>query len=160
MLIHKAAPCVVRRTPHGPELLVFRHPLAGIQIPKGTVETGESPVDAALRELAEESGIAAARVLRKIGYHEIDVGAGAADTDPIERQAWHTFLMTTDEVLRDRWSHRACGSDVEATLVFEYFWLPIAEARRVTTSRYHASIDFVGSALMSERVHPPEGPKG
>lgn len=39
-------------------LLVFRHPLVGLQLPAGTVEPGESPVDAARREVAEETGVA------------------------------------------------------------------------------------------------------
>lgn len=143
-------------SPHGPALLVFRPPVAGIQIPKGSVEPGESPFDAALRELAEESGIAAARVLRKIGYHEISVGAGAAETGALELQAWHTFLIAADAEIRDTWSHRVSGSEVEEGLVFDYFWLPIPEARRVTTSRFHASIDFVSSALGSAPTHSTE----
>ena len=39
-------------------LLVFRHPVAGIQLPKGTVEQGESAVDGAVREVWEETGYA------------------------------------------------------------------------------------------------------
>ena len=39
-------------------LLVFHHPDdGGMQLPKGTVEPGESPEDAVRRELLEESGI-------------------------------------------------------------------------------------------------------
>ncbi|HUQ83223.1 MAG TPA: NUDIX domain-containing protein [Gemmatimonadaceae bacterium] len=148
-MIHKAAACVVRAAPHGPELLVFRHPVAGVQIPKGSVERGEDPESAALRELAEESGISAARVLRKIGYHEVEVGAGPAETGPLELQAWHTFLVAADEKLRDTWSHQVSGSEVEEGLVFEYFWVPIAEARRISALRFHASIEFVTIALAS-----------
>ena len=36
---------------------MFWHPLAGIQLPKGTVEPLGNPTDAARRELFEESGI-------------------------------------------------------------------------------------------------------
>lgn len=38
-------------------LLLLYHPYAGIQLPAGTVEEGESAVDAALREAQEESGL-------------------------------------------------------------------------------------------------------
>ncbi len=45
----------------GDRLLVFRHtrsPEADIQVPGGTVEAGEAPEAAALREAREESGLA------------------------------------------------------------------------------------------------------
>ena len=52
------------------QLLVFEHtayPEAGIQIPGGTIEVGEDPDDAALREAAEETGISGLRMVRKLG---------------------------------------------------------------------------------------------
>lgn len=39
------------------ELLVFQHPQAGVQLPAGTVEPGEAPEDAVLREVEEETGL-------------------------------------------------------------------------------------------------------
>ncbi|RLT27870.1 MAG: NUDIX domain-containing protein [Chloroflexi bacterium] len=41
------------------ELLVFRHanPLAGVQVPAGTVDPPESPLAAVMREVAEEAGL-------------------------------------------------------------------------------------------------------
>lgn len=39
------------------ELLLLYHPTAGIQLPAGTVEMGESPMAAALREAQEETGL-------------------------------------------------------------------------------------------------------
>jgi 8-oxo-dGTP pyrophosphatase MutT (NUDIX family) len=39
------------------ELLFLHHPNAGIQLPAGTVEAGESPQEAALREAQEETGL-------------------------------------------------------------------------------------------------------
>ncbi len=39
------------------EILAFEHPLAGLKIIKGTIEAEESPADAAIGKLREESGV-------------------------------------------------------------------------------------------------------
>lgn len=147
---HKAAACVVRTSARGPELLVFRHPLAGVQIPKGSIESGETAAAAAARELAEESGVLAGRVLRQVGCHQFEVGEDATDSGPSERQVWHTFLMAADAEQRDSWSQQASGSETEASLVFEFFWLPCADARTVVAPRYVPSIDFVATAIAAD----------
>ena len=49
-------------------LLVFRHPGDGnTQLPKGTIEPGESPEVAVRRELLEESGIDYQGALQPLG---------------------------------------------------------------------------------------------
>ena len=53
----KACPVVLLRTPGRIEILAFRHPIAGCQLVKGTIEAGETIQTAAERELLEESGI-------------------------------------------------------------------------------------------------------
>ena len=53
----KACPVVLRAVQNHLEILAFEHPLAGLQLIKGTIEAGEHPADAAVRELHEESGI-------------------------------------------------------------------------------------------------------
>ena len=57
MNIQKVVPVVLRVQNAETQILVFHHPLAGIQIVKGTVELNEMLEEAALRELFEESGI-------------------------------------------------------------------------------------------------------
>lgn len=61
--VDKVCPVVLRQGNEGTEILVFRHPLAGVQLVKGTREAGESIAQAALRELAEESGITSGAVI-------------------------------------------------------------------------------------------------
>ncbi|MBV9701908.1 MAG: NUDIX domain-containing protein, partial [Methylobacteriaceae bacterium] len=51
--IRKACPVVLRRRPRGLEILVFGHPTEATQLVKGTIEHGEAPASAALRELRE-----------------------------------------------------------------------------------------------------------
>jgi 8-oxo-dGTP pyrophosphatase MutT (NUDIX family) len=50
----------------GRELLVFRHPTAGVQLPAGTVEAGETPEAAVLREVREEAGLVETRIVRRL----------------------------------------------------------------------------------------------
>ncbi|HNY45867.1 MAG TPA: NUDIX domain-containing protein, partial [Casimicrobium sp.] len=54
--VEKACACVVQRG----RLLLFEHPTAGVEIPKGGIERGELAIDAAVRELREESGLSLA----------------------------------------------------------------------------------------------------
>lgn len=49
------------------KLLVFRHPHAGIQVPAGTVELGEEPESAVIREAREETSIFQVRMVKKVG---------------------------------------------------------------------------------------------
>ncbi len=66
MLPDKACPVVLSSVlPY--KILLFRHPLAGVQLVKGTIEKGETPSEAVLRELAEESGISDAVIGDDLG---------------------------------------------------------------------------------------------
>lgn len=61
----------VTRTHQGrPQLLVFTHRdylQAGLQVPAGTVEPGEAPEIAVVRETGEESGLEGLILFRKLG---------------------------------------------------------------------------------------------
>jgi 8-oxo-dGTP pyrophosphatase MutT (NUDIX family) len=66
----KVTALVVRAQPAGAEILLFQHPYAGIQIPAGTIEPGEAPAAAALREAFEETGLAAFAGVQPLGYRD------------------------------------------------------------------------------------------
>ena len=55
------------------QLLVFQHPLAGIQVPAGSVEGGEDPGAGALRETEEETGLKC-RMVAKFPPIKSDLG--------------------------------------------------------------------------------------
>ena len=52
------------------DLLLFEHPYAGIQIPAGTIEDGETPEAAALREAFEETGLTLLSIRQYLGSKE------------------------------------------------------------------------------------------
>jgi 8-oxo-dGTP pyrophosphatase MutT (NUDIX family) len=69
-IVEKVTAFITRESRAGPELLLFEHPYAGIQIPAGTVEEGEQPAEAALREAAEETGLTTFSICRYLGCQE------------------------------------------------------------------------------------------
>ena len=56
-IIQKVTAFIIRERRGVKELLVFKHPTAGIQIPAGTVEAGEDLEAAVKREVYEETGL-------------------------------------------------------------------------------------------------------
>ncbi len=75
-IAQKVTALIMRETRAGRQLLLFRHPNAGIQIPAGTMEEGEEPDAAALREGREESGLSALAVVRHLGTDEVTLPEG------------------------------------------------------------------------------------
>jgi 8-oxo-dGTP pyrophosphatase MutT (NUDIX family) len=69
-IIEKVTAFITRQSKNGDELLLFEHPYAGIQIPAGTVEDGETPEQAVLREAAEETGLTSLSIHRYLRYTE------------------------------------------------------------------------------------------
>ncbi len=108
-------------------MLVFDHPVAGTQLPKGTVERDEGLADAAVRELAEESGITDAAVISKLGEWTRVTGAGPVEDGLPQQHVWHVMLLERGSPLPERWQHRASGSAAEEALVFSFRWLPLGD---------------------------------
>lgn len=133
-VLHKAVACVVRGEPPHEELLVFDHPSAGTQIPKGTMEPGEEVVAAALRELLEESGVSDAEPVRLLGSWTRRLAAGRREPGVPARHDWHMVLLRPTRALPETWSHVAVGSPEEEGLVFAYRWVPVDAA---LASRLH-----------------------
>jgi 8-oxo-dGTP pyrophosphatase MutT (NUDIX family) len=106
---NKVCPVILRKKEGIQQILAFRHPLAGRQLMKGTLEPGERPAEAVLRELAEESGISQAVAVEKIG--ELDI-------HQVEEH-WHIFLCRPNVPLQDEWSFFTLDG---GGLTFEFFW--------------------------------------
>ena len=110
MAVDKACP-VVLRSRETLEILAFAHPLAGLQLVKGSVEPGEPSEDAAVRELFEEAGIQGT-VGRNLGVWRAEVTG--------HMWAFHECHVTHE--LPDTWVHFTQDDGGHA---FRFFWHPL-----------------------------------
>jgi 8-oxo-dGTP pyrophosphatase MutT (NUDIX family) len=148
-LVLKACACVIDRLGR---LLVFFHPGDGnMQLPKGTVEAGESPEDAVRRELLEESGIRYTGPLEPLGTLERECPAGVEGNKSSHPQLWHLFLMRAQSDLPEIFSHVAEGSPEEDGLVFEFRWLAVDDELTDFNTPYQEAIGRVRAAVAASR---------
>ena len=111
-MVDKVCPLVLRK--QNREILLFKHPLAGVQLVKGTVEPFDCDfLSAAKRELVEESGIELVNRTTYLGAWE----------SGFQEQRWH-FVLCECEVLPEHWVFHTQddgGHD------FEFFWHKVAK---------------------------------
>ncbi|MGF2948605.1 NUDIX hydrolase [Microbacterium alcoholitolerans] len=124
-LVRKVVGYVVRNR----QLLVFTHdaiPLevAGVQVPAGTIEQGEAPEAAVVREVLEETGLAA-RVTAALGVERYDVWPSKPETH--ER---HFFqLSPLEDSLLERWTAgEGVPSDGGEVQKWTCYWMPLEQA--------------------------------
>ncbi len=113
--VEKACAYITRSTG---ELLVFEGPgHEGLQIPKGTLERGESPQEALFREVMEESGLGTLNATR-----HISTDVWTRREAPPKRYVRHFFHATVHEP-RDRWTHTVTDGGDEHGSEFELYWV-------------------------------------
>jgi 8-oxo-dGTP pyrophosphatase MutT (NUDIX family) len=127
----KVCPVILRKHSDVWSILAFRHPRAGTQLIKGTLEAGERPEVGALRELAEESGIDHAVVVEKIGDLDMDEA----------EQRWHVFLCQPSAPLADEWDHFTTDGGGH---IFHFFWQPLDQEPDETWHPvFKAGLDYI-----------------
>ena len=112
-LSRKVLVYVLRDAPGGPELLVFdSHEEPGCEVPRGKAQIGESIVDAAHRELREESGLSASilEILGSVVWKN-------------ERQSFVLAAVHGEPL--DEFSHVVTGGDEDDGLTYAFHWLPV-----------------------------------
>lgn len=131
---------VIAYITRGQELLVFEHrdfPDAGVQVPAGTVDPVESLESAALREVEEESGLKFAGPEKFLGCFEWF----RRETNEIHLR--HVFHFQSAERLPETWSHTVSGGELDRGLVFNYFWLPIDQAKTLLSGDQGAYLHLI-----------------
>jgi len=102
--------------------LIFRHvafPAAGLKVPAGTIDDGESPVAAALREAQEETGLTRLCLVRALGERVWRLRDG--DRDEMHHRSF--FHLVHDGDTPPIWRH--CEVDPcegGGPYEFELFW--------------------------------------
>lgn len=105
--LHKVAAFVTRTVGENPQLLVIDHPTAGIQLPAGTVEEREEPVTAVFRELHEETGLTALRLVGKLAeFNQLSGDQRVMCQTARLRSAPHADAPLLDHIFRRGWTVR------------------------------------------------------
>ncbi|MEZ4676238.1 MAG: NUDIX domain-containing protein [Caldilineaceae bacterium] len=125
-MLPKVVAYITRDTSQDLALLVFRHPHhidVPIQVPQGTVEQGESVINALWRELLEETGRTNYTLVCQLAKEPF-----YADwrDEWQERNVYH--LMAPIDI-QDHWTHIVTDGGSDKGLCFEFFWLPLTEAK-------------------------------
>ncbi len=123
------------------QLLVFKHvdfPEAGIQIPGGTIESGETPEIAVMREASEETGLQGLVLEKYLGSDEYHV----LSTHPEEIHLRHFYHMLCAQDTADTWQHyENYPSDGSPDpILFEFYWLPLTDAAGKLNPYYTAKL--------------------
>ena len=121
-LIGKAYAYITRQAGADIEVLIFAHrdfPEAGWQLPGGTMDPGETPKQAVLREVWEEAGLADLDEIRLLGAEEYFL---------VEKQEWqhrHFFQLQRDHPIADSFSHVVSDGEEDKGLVYNYEWVKV-----------------------------------
>ena len=120
--------------------LILRQTKGHWGFPKGHPEAGETDVEAALRELSEETGIATCTIIP--GFRDIQHYSLEQNAVPIERELLLFVGETADE-----------KTVVQPGETEEIVWLPYEEAReRITYSESKGALDAAERFLRSLAV--------
>lgn len=108
------------------EVLVFNQPEfpeGGVQVPGGTVDPGESLIEALKREIYEETGF-----LLNDGWEKV---AQEIITHPVngDQQIENIYLLIINNQLPNQWQHLVSGDGEDNGILFNYYWLPLSKAK-------------------------------
>jgi len=100
------------------------HPEAGLQVPGGTVETDESPQEAVVREVLEETTLKVVMTPVLLGRDTFDMREYGINE---QQEAWF-YQMQVNQPTADSWLHEErFGANQEKIepIPFRLYWAPL-----------------------------------
>ncbi len=132
-MLKKVFAYILREVTSKKQILAFSHkdhPDVPLQVPGGTLEEGEDPLDGLKREVWEESGITDLQEVKKLG--EADIYNPEADEE------YHAyFYRCATSLEKDGWDHEVTGKGEDRGLRFSYQWLDPQEALLIHDYYFH-----------------------
>jgi 8-oxo-dGTP pyrophosphatase MutT (NUDIX family) len=118
-----------------------------VMVPGGGIHEGESAEDAVLRELAEESGVEAAVLVRKLGeaWGRSEPGNVPAGLEEHVQHAFHLRLNRLPPDEEWQWQEKSGGEVVEHRFAFR--WAPLDEAATILWPHQAMWIESVRTSL-------------
>ncbi len=117
-------------------MLAFKLKGAGeknpFHIPGGGIDNNETPLEAVVREIEEESGLAGLEPTRYIGKWIRE--------EPKQLAQRHYFLFEVPSTLPEQWDHIVTGSGEDAGVMYQFRWLLPHQALRLHRI-YHAYLN-------------------
>ncbi|MEH7365924.1 NUDIX hydrolase [Priestia megaterium] len=131
-IITKVMAYITRFNGHHTELLVYKHKdyrEAGVQVPAGTVEQGETIEEALYREVKEESGLmeflSVTKLTTYVYHHE-------GKSQYHER---HVFHLAVSEEVPEHCEHEVNSEGEYTGLIFSYYWVPIQAVPKLAVNQ-------------------------
>jgi 8-oxo-dGTP pyrophosphatase MutT (NUDIX family) len=118
---------VIAYVTKGDDLLVFEHrdfPEAGLQVPAGSLKEGETPEEAVLREVIEETGLEQVRIVRFLGRYSYDMA-----TYRPEVQDRFVFHVSFAGPAPSTWLHYENHDGKSEPTAFCLYWLKLDDPR-------------------------------
>ena len=109
---------------NGSRLLLFTQsgaPDAGIQVPAGSIEPGENPRDAVMREATEETGLTGIRFIRFLARDTRDMRDCGSD----ELQHRWFFHLSVEGPTEETWRYGEHSEDGSLIHPFDFFWADV-----------------------------------
>jgi 8-oxo-dGTP pyrophosphatase MutT (NUDIX family) len=95
---------------------------SGLQVPAGTIEPGEMPERAVLREANEETGLIGLRIVASLGLADYDVRPGKHE---VHRRRY--FQLAVDGPVRPTWDYAEVDGGAGQPRNFRFSWLPLTQ---------------------------------
>jgi 8-oxo-dGTP pyrophosphatase MutT (NUDIX family) len=140
----KVTALITRPGPEGPELIVFDHGVAGIQLPAGTVEEGEPFDDAVMREAWEETGALGLELVRELAVVRRET--------PSRTEVRRVYHLRSTVEMPDEW---VVATPDGGGTVWTCFWVPVEDAHSMVHEYQRDWLDAVRPALDKSAIEDP-----